>query len=83
MIRGFLYRILMRIAHRYHWHHAPLIGPISPDQGYQRWCKWCGMRQGYSYDPRKPLSGPIRLNSGSGQTGNKAAAPELPVLDGK
>jgi hypothetical protein len=35
----------MKIAHKYHWHYAPLIGPILPDGTYQRWCKWCGFRE--------------------------------------
>jgi hypothetical protein len=41
MLRGFLYRVIMRIAHRYHWHYAP---PIYPDGDTMLWCKWCGMR---------------------------------------
>lgn len=42
MIRGTLYRLLMRIAHRYHWHYAP---PCYPDGDTQLWCQWCGFRQ--------------------------------------
>jgi len=42
MIRRFLYRTLMRIAHRYNWHYAP---PIYPEGDMQLWCKWCGFRQ--------------------------------------
>lgn len=42
MIRGLLYRFIMRIAHRYHWHYAP---PIYPDGDTQLWCQWCGFRQ--------------------------------------
>jgi hypothetical protein len=37
-----IYRPLMRIAHRYHWHYAP---PIYPEGDTQLWCKWCGFRQ--------------------------------------
>lgn len=44
-MRGRLYRLIMKIAHKYHWHYAPLIGPILPDGTYQRWCKWCGFRE--------------------------------------
>ena len=39
---GFLYRLVMTIAHRYHWHYAP---PIYPNGDVQLWCKWCGFRQ--------------------------------------
>jgi len=42
MIRGFLYRFIMRIAHKYNWHYAP---PIYPEYDVQLWCKWCGFRQ--------------------------------------
>ena len=42
MIRGFLYRLVMRIAHRYNWHYAP---PIYPEGDTQLWCQWCGFRQ--------------------------------------
>lgn len=41
-IRGWLYRAVMRIAHRFHWHYAP---PIYPEGDTQLWCKWCGFRQ--------------------------------------
>lgn len=39
---GFFYRLIMRIAHRFHWHYAP---PIYPDGDTQLWCRWCGFRQ--------------------------------------
>ena len=42
MVKGFFYRLIMRIAHRYHWHYAP---PIYPVGDTQLWCKWCGFRQ--------------------------------------
>ena len=42
MWRGYLYRLTMRIAHRFNWHYAP---PIYPDGDTQLWCKWCGFRQ--------------------------------------
>lgn len=42
MIRGWFYRALMKVAHRYHWHYAP---PIYPEGDTQLWCKWCGFRQ--------------------------------------
>ena len=46
MIRGRLYRVLMRLVHRYDWHYAPFIGPFE-DGATQRWCKWCGFRESY------------------------------------
>jgi len=50
ILQGFLYRKIMRLAHRFDWHYAPLIGPLEPveKQGtteYVRWCKWCGWRE--------------------------------------
>jgi hypothetical protein len=42
MIRGLLYRTLMKLAHRFHWHYAP---PVYPDGDTQLWCKWCGFRE--------------------------------------
>jgi len=42
MIRGWIYRLVMRIAHHYNLHYAP---PIYPDGDTQLWCKWCGFRQ--------------------------------------
>ena len=64
MIYGWLYRSLMKLAHRYDWHYAPVIGPISSGYAcetptWNRWCKWCGMCHSYRYDPRLPLSGPL------------------------
>lgn len=49
-----LYRLLMKVAHRYDWHYAPEIGPFE-DGSTQRWCQWCGFRQ--SVPPkRSPLT---------------------------
>lgn len=42
MIKGIIYRLTMRIAHRFNWHYAP---PIYPAGDTQLWCKWCGFRQ--------------------------------------
>lgn len=42
MIKGTIYRLIMRLAHRYNWHYAP---PIYPEGDTQLWCKWCGFRQ--------------------------------------
>jgi len=38
----FLYRRIMKIAHRYNWHYAP---PIYPEGDTHLWCKWCGFQQ--------------------------------------
>ena len=37
-----LYRVVMKLAHRFNWHYAP---PIYPEGDTQLWCKWCGFRQ--------------------------------------
>lgn len=39
---GFFYRLIMRVAHRFHWHYAP---PSYPDGDTLLWCHWCGLRQ--------------------------------------
>jgi hypothetical protein len=55
MIYGYLYRLVMRLAHRYDWHYAPRIGPFE-DGATQRWCKWCGFRETYyPHEERKGL----------------------------
>ena len=40
-IKWYLYRLAMRIAHRFNWHYAP---PIHPEGDTLIWCKWCGLR---------------------------------------
>ena len=40
-LRGKLYRFVMRIAHRFDWHHMPAI---HPEGDTQLWCRWCGIR---------------------------------------
>jgi len=35
-----LYRPVMRLAHRFHWHHAP---PCYPDGDTLLRCAWCGL----------------------------------------
>jgi hypothetical protein len=42
----FGYRWFMRLAHKFDWHYAPVIGPFD-DGRYQRWCKWCGFRESF------------------------------------
>lgn len=41
---GVIYRVVMRIAHRFNWHYARKHGPLYPDGDYQLWCHWCGFR---------------------------------------
>ena len=41
-LRGRVYRLVMKIAHKYNWHYAP---PIYPDGDTHLWCQWCGFRQ--------------------------------------
>jgi len=59
-IRGYLYRSLMKLAHRFDWHYAPVIGPLSPPsedgRNYQRWCRWCGFRQNLHPTPEQRIS---------------------------
>lgn len=43
--RRHLYRHIMRLAHRFNWHHTVTLGPLSPGGEYQVWCQWCGLRQ--------------------------------------
>lgn len=44
-LRGRLYRLVMRIAHRYHWHYAPPLYP-QHENGWDKmlWCQWCGFQ---------------------------------------
>lgn len=35
-----LYRPVMRLAHRFHWHYAP---PCYPDGDTLLRCAWCGL----------------------------------------
>lgn len=41
-LRGLMYRVVMRLAHRFNWHYAP---PIYIEGDKQLWCKWCGFRE--------------------------------------
>lgn len=50
------YRHIMRLAHYFGWHYAPVRGPYLPGGEYQRWCQWCGLR-GTVIDVSK---GPLR-----------------------
>ena len=42
MIRGKIYRAVMKLAHKYNWHYAPAV---YPDGDTMLWCKWCGFRE--------------------------------------
>ena len=41
MVYAFFYRALMRLAHRYNWHHMVIC---YPDGDTLVWCQWCGIR---------------------------------------
>ena len=62
MIRGFFYRLLMRIAHHYHWHYAPPIYPLGETQ---LWCKWCGFRQTIKFTNKKSIGEPLTIEKDS------------------
>lgn len=49
-IKWILYRLIMRIAHKYNWHYAP---PIYPEGDTMLWCKWCGFRQVIKYKEKE------------------------------
>ena len=42
---GVLYRIIMRIAHKYDWHYMPPYPEIEFCYGTspRLWCQWCGI----------------------------------------
>lgn len=54
MIIGWIKRKFTIFAHKYDWHYAPIIGPLTPGWEYQRWCQWCGFRESYKYNPKEP-----------------------------
>lgn len=41
---GVWYRLIMRIAHKYHWHYAPPQPIIREGSKIHLWCQWCGLR---------------------------------------
>jgi hypothetical protein len=49
-MRWVLYRVLMRLAHKYGWHYAPerpepYPPQYPPEAGAKLcWCTWCGLR---------------------------------------
>ena len=59
-MKGFFYRLLMRLAHRFDWHYAPEFGPFE-DGSTQKWCQWCGFRQSYPPKGSRTAQGAISL----------------------
>lgn len=53
-LKGRIYRVIMKIAHRYNWHYAP---PIYPEGDTLLWCKWCGLRYVEARNSR-PIASP-------------------------
>jgi hypothetical protein len=46
-VKGFLYRIVMKLGHRYHWHYMKILHPVPPFHAggdTLHWCQWCGIR---------------------------------------
>lgn len=41
---GVLYRIIMRLLHKYNCHYMP-PSPIIDHGKIRLWCQWCGLRQ--------------------------------------
>jgi len=62
MIKWRLYRLVMKVAHRYNWHYAP---PIYPENDVQLWCKWCGFRQTIQHGPPSAPGGEAMLEEHS------------------
>lgn len=42
LYRLYLYRPLMRFAHRFNWHHMTVC---YVEGDIMDWCQWCGVRQ--------------------------------------
>jgi hypothetical protein len=38
----FAYRPLMRLVHRYGWHHMEEVNPVGGPP--MAWCHWCGLK---------------------------------------
>lgn len=67
---GRAYQMLMRLSHRFNWHHTVTI---HPDGDTMIWCQWCGMkyvshRRGY-----KPA-----ISTAGAQGQSTATAPKGP-----
>lgn len=63
----FIYQRLMRLAHRFDWHHAPMHGPLQ-DGATQRWCQWCGFRETYRQS-RYGVTGRVTSGVGTDRVG--------------
>lgn len=60
VMRGLIYRTVMKIAHKFHWHYAP---PCYPDGDTMLWCKWCGMRDVVKKVSKKVSLDQLRMES--------------------
>lgn len=49
-----LYRPLMRLSHRFNWHHMKVCH--LEDGATMHWCQWCGVRQVTPRPSKPPLS---------------------------
>ena len=43
MIRGYIYRFVMKISHKFNWHHMKPNPHLEPGK-IHLWCHWCGIR---------------------------------------
>lgn len=43
MIRGYFYRIVMKLSHKFNWHHMKPNPYLEKDK-IHLWCHWCGAR---------------------------------------
>lgn len=53
-MKGYFYRMIMKLAHKYNWHYAP---PSYPEGDTQLWCQWCGFRQTIKLAGNRGISG--------------------------
>jgi hypothetical protein len=72
------YRPLMRLAHRFNWHHAPMHGPLE-DGAMQRWCQWCGFRETY----RQSRRAVTERVTGAGSSQNEGSGPGMSIRSGQ
>lgn len=68
MIYGFFYRNLMKLAHRFNWHHTRTC---YPDGDTMLVCDWCGLRyvshrrhQEGDFEPISPQSKSASTSTG-------------------
>lgn len=60
------YRLLMKVAHRYNWHHATVC---YPDGDTLYWCQWCGMRDVMKRRGYKAVISEQSVQEASGRAG--------------